>query len=205
VHQIEGGLYRRQGQAVTNFDRTLPAPRSDLARQLLKDPYAFDFLSRGDDARERELQRGLLRHLREFLLELGVGFAFVGSQHHLEVGGQDFFLDLLFYHLRLRCYVVLDLKVGEFQPEYSGKMNFYLSAVDDLLRHPDDQPSIGIILCKARNKVVVEYALRDTKKPIGVATYRLTAALPERLQDQLPTVQELEAELSAAPVGDDDA
>ena len=205
MHQIEGGLYRRQGQAVTNFDRTLPAPRSDLARQLLKDPYAFDFLSRGDDARERELQRGLLRHLREFLLELGVGFAFVGSQHHLEVGGQDFFLDLLFYHLRLRCYVVLDLKVGEFQPEYSGKMNFYLSAVDDLLRHPDDQPSIGIILCKARNKVVVEYALRDTKKPIGVATYRLTAALPERLQDQLPTVQELEAELSAAPVGDDDA
>ncbi len=156
-------------------------------------------------ARERELQRGLLRHLREFLLELGLGFAFVGSQHHLEVGGQDFYLDLLFYHLRLRCYVVLDLKVGEFQPEYTGKMNFYLSAVDDLLRHPDDQPSIGIILCKARNKVVVEYALRDTQKPIGVATYRLTAALPERLQDQLPTVQELEAELSAAPEGNGDA
>ena len=199
VHQIESGLYRRQGRALTNFPRTLPAPQSELAEQLLKDPYTFDFLALGDEARERDLERGLLRHLREFLLELGVGFAFVGSQHHLEVGGEDFYLDLLFYHLRLRCYVVIDLKIGDFRPEDSGKMNFYLSAVDDLVRGPDDQPSFGIILCKARNKVIVEYALRDARKPIGVATYQLTSALPERFRDQLPTIEELEAELHALP------
>ena len=134
-------------------------------------------------------------HIRQFLLELGVGFAFVGSQHHLEVGGQDSCLGLLFYHLRLRCYLVIDLKVSEFQPEFAGKMNFYLSAVDEQLRHKDDQPSIGSILCKTKNKVIVEYTLRDTNKPVGVSTYQLTESLPKGLKGSLPTVEELEAEL----------
>lgn len=195
VHQIESGLRQRQGRAVTNFDRTLPPPQSELAQQLLKDPYSFDFLSLGGQMLERDLERGLLEHIRKFLLELGVGFGFVGSQYPLEVGGQDFYLDLLFYHLRLRCFVVIELKISEFQPEFAGKMNFYLSAVDDLLRHPDDQPSIGIILCKNKNKVIVEYALRDANKPMGVSTYQLTESLPKQLKGNLPTVEELEAEL----------
>ena len=169
VHQIESDLYARQGGALTNFDRTLPAPQSELAGQLLKDPYTLDFLTLSADARERELHRGLVGHIRDFMLELGVGFAFVGSQYHLEVGGRDFYLDLLFYHLRLRAFVVVDLKVAEFEPEFAGKMSFYLSAVDDLLRHAADHPSIGIVLCKSRNRVIVEYALRVTTKPIGVA------------------------------------
>jgi predicted nuclease of restriction endonuclease-like (RecB) superfamily len=195
VHQIESQIYQRQGKALTNFAQTLPAPQSELAQQLLKDPYTFDFLTLGDAALERDLERGLLAHLREFLLELGIGFAFVGSQQHLEVGGQDFYLDLLFYHLRLRCFVVIDLKISEFQPEFVGKMNFYLSAVDDILKHPNDQPSIGIILCKTRNNVIVEYALRDTNKPMGVSTYQLTESLPKQLKGSLPTIEELEAEL----------
>jgi predicted nuclease of restriction endonuclease-like (RecB) superfamily len=195
VHQIESGLYRRQGKALTNFSRTLPAPQSELAQQVIKDPYNFEFLTLAEEARERQLERALIDHLRDFLLELGVGFAFVGSQYALEVGGQEFRLDLLFYHLRLRAFVVIEVKVVDFQPEFSGKMNFYLSAVDDLLRHPDDQPSIGIILCKSKNKVVAEYALRDIRKPVGIADYRLTEALPKRLQGSLPTVEELEAEL----------
>ena len=203
VHQIESGLYRRQGKALTNFDRTLPAPQSELAQQILKDPYSFDFLTLGPDAQERDLERGLLSHIRDFLLELGIGFAFVGSQYHMEVGGQDYYLDLLFYHLQLRCYVVIDLKVSEFQPEFAGKMNFYLSAADDLLRHPTDQPSVGIILCKAKNKIIVEYALRDTHKPIGVSAYQLTESLPKQLQGSLPTIEELEAELQAASVPSD--
>jgi predicted nuclease of restriction endonuclease-like (RecB) superfamily len=145
VHQIESNLYERQGKALTNFSRTLPAPQSELAQQLIKDPYNFDFLALSPDLLERDLERGLLDHLRSLILELGKGFAFVGSQYHLDVGGQDFYLDLLFYHLRLRCFVVFDLKIEEFEPEFSGKMNFYLSAVDDQLRHADDQPSIGII------------------------------------------------------------
>jgi len=200
--QIESNVYRRQGKATTNFERTLPAPQSDLARQLLKDPYNFDFLTLGQETHERDLERGLIEHIREFLLELGVGFAFVGSQYHIEVGGQDFYLDLLFYHLRLRAYVVIELKVTEFKPEYAGKMNFYLSAVDDLLRHKQDQPSIGIILCKTKNKVVAEYALRDTQKPIGVSSFQLTELLPEKLQGNLPTIEELEAELSGMPTED---
>ncbi len=196
LHQIESRLYERQGQATTNFRTTLPPPQSDLAQQALKDPYTFDFLTLGDAAHERDLERGLTDHIRAFLLELGVGFAYVGSQYHLEVGGQDYYIDLLFYHLKLRCYFVLDLKATEFRPEDAGKMNFYLSAADDLLRHPDDQPSIGLILCKSRNKVVAEYALRDMSKPIGVSAYQLTEALPERLQGSLPTIEELEATLS---------
>jgi len=200
VHQIESGLYRRQGKATTNFDRTLPQPQSELAQQLLKDPYNFDFLSLGKDALERDLERALIDHIRDFLLELGVGFAFVGSQYHLEVGGQDFYVDLLFYHLRLRCYVVVDLKMSDFQPEFLGKMNFYLSAADDLLRHPDDQPSIGIILCKSKNQAIAEYALRDLNKPIGVSAYQLQSALPEQLKSSLPTIEELEDVLETVSV-----
>ena len=196
VHQIDSRLYQRQGKALTNFQRTLPAPQSDLAQQIVKDPYSFEFLSLSTEMQERDLERGLLEHLRLFILELGKGFAFVGSQYHLEVGGQDYYLDLLFYHLRLRCFVVFELKIEEFKPEFAGKMNFYLSAVDDQLKHADDQPSIGIILCKGRNAVVVEYALRDTSKPMGVAEYRLTpaAALPARLRRELPTTGDLAGE-----------
>ena len=195
VHQIELDLYGREGRAVTNFAETLPPAQSDLAQQVLKDPYVFDFLTLTDEARERELERGLLEHLRDFMLELGVGFAFVGSQYHLEVDGKDYYIDLLFYHLKLRAFVAIDLKVEEFKPEFAGKMNFYLSAVDDRLRRGDDQSSIGIILCKARDKVTVEYALRDTRKPIGVSKYRLTAALPRDLKSSLPTIKQLESEL----------
>jgi predicted nuclease of restriction endonuclease-like (RecB) superfamily len=200
VHPIESGLYHRQGKSVTNFDRTLPKPQSELAQQIIKYPYNFDFLSLGEAAQERDLEKALINHIRDFLLELGVGFAFVGSQYHLEIGGQDFYIDLLFYHLRLRWFVVIDLKIEEFKPEFSGKMNFYVSAVDDLLRHPSDQASIGMILCKSRNKTIVEYALRDMNKPIGVSTYQLRQALPENLQGSLPTVEHLEAELDAVSV-----
>jgi len=195
IAQIETRLHERQGKAVTNFERTLPAPASELARDILKDPYNFDFLGLHDKAVERDLERALLQHLRDFMLELGTGFAFVGSQYHLEVGGEDFYIDLLFYHLKLRCFVVIDLKMREFRPEDAGKMNFYLSAVDDLLRHPEDRPSIGLILCKTKNRLVVEYSLRDMNKPIGAATYQLTRTLPADLQESLPSVEELEAEL----------
>lgn len=194
AHQIESGLHRRQGKALTNFARTLPPPQSDLAQELVKDPYSFDFLALGPAMSERELEQGLLEHLRSLILELGKGFAFVGSQHHLEVGGQDYYLDLLFYHLRLRCFVVVELKIEEFKPEFAGKMNFYLSAVDNQLRHESDGPSIGIILCKGKNEVIVEYALRDSTKPMGVAEYRLSAALPEPFQGELPTEAEFAQE-----------
>jgi predicted nuclease of restriction endonuclease-like (RecB) superfamily len=197
--QIESSLHARQGKVVSNFQRTVPEPRSDLVRQALKDPYVFDFLDLGPSAQERDLERALVRHIRSFLLELGVGFAFVGSQYHLEVGGEDFFIDLLFYHLRLRCFVVVDLKMEAFEPEYAGKMNFYLAAVDDLLRHRDDAPSIGLLLCKGKNRIIVEYALRDTGAPIGVAEWQLTRALPTDLSPNLPTVETLELELVATP------
>lgn len=197
--QVESDLYRRQGKALTNFASTLPVPQSDLAQQVLKDPYNFDFLGLGQEASERDLEQTLVLHVRKFLLELGVGFAFVGQQYHLEVGDQDFYIDLLFYHLKLRCYVVIELKAVEFQPEFAGKINFYLSAVDDLLRHPDDKPSIGIILCKSKNRVVAEYSLRDTNKPIGVSSYELTEALPESLRGSLPSIEELESELETIP------
>jgi len=196
VHQIESGLYRRMGGAITNFDRALPPPQSDLANQLLKDPYHLDFLDVTSSVQERELERALVERIREFLLELGVGFAFVGSQYHLEVDGDDYYIDLLFYHLKLRCYVVIDLKVTEFQPEFSGKMNFYISAVDDLLRHPEDRSTIGIILCKGKKKTAVEYALRDVNRPIGVSTYQLKDSLPKALEESLPTVEQLEMELN---------
>lgn len=200
LHWIDSDLYARQGRAVTNFAATLPAPQSDLASEIIKDPYNFDFLTLRRGAAERELEQGLLGHIRKFLLELGAGFAFVGQQVHLEVDGEDFYLDLLFYHLRLRCYIVIDLKVQPFKPEFAGKMNFYLSAVDDLLRHPDDKPSIGLILCKTRSKVIAEYALRDLVKPVGVARYvtKLTESLPKPLRGSLPTVKQIEAELKEA-------
>lgn len=193
--QIESGLYHRQGRAITNFEKTLPSPQSDLAQQLIKDPYNFDFLSLTQEAQERDLEQGLLAHLRQFLIELGVGFAFVGSQVPLEVGGDDFRIDLLFYHLKLRCFVVIDLKMTPFKPEYAGKMNFYLSAVDDMLRHPDDQPSIGLILCKTKNRLVAEYTVRDIAKPLGIAEFRHLEQLPEQLQGTLPTIEQIEAEL----------
>jgi predicted nuclease of restriction endonuclease-like (RecB) superfamily len=201
--QIESQLYQRQGQAVSNFETTLPPDRSDLVTATLKDPYLFDFLSLGTEAQERELENALVQHIEKFLLELGAGFAFVGKQFPLEVGGQDFRLDLLFYHLKLRCYVVIELKVDEFKPEYAGKLNFYLSAVDDLLRHPSDEPTIGILLCRSKNGVVAEYALRDISKPMGVAewTQALTKSLPDPFQSKLPSIEELEAELGAIELG----
>lgn len=198
VHQIESGRLHRQAKAVANFDRTLPGPQSDLARDITKDPYNFDFLTLGDDAHERDLERGLLDHLRQFLLDLGVGFAFVGNQYRLAVSDQEFYIDLLFYHLRLRAYVVIDLKMRSLEPEFAGKMNFYLSAVNDILRHPDDEPSIGLILCKTKDRFVAEYALRDINKPIGISEYRLAESLPEKLKGSLPTIEELESELGAA-------
>ena len=206
-HQIETRLIARQGQAITNFARTLPPPQSDLAQQTLKDPYNFDFLTLGEDARERHLEAGLQQHIREFLLEMGAGFAFVGAQYPVTVGDQEFFIDLLFYHLNLRCFVVIDLKMRAFEPEFAGKMNFYLSAVDDLLRREGDAPSIGIILCKTKNAAVAEYALRGMSKPIGVAehlTSELTRALPEGLQSDLPTIEDLEAEIADVPFPGDE-
>lgn len=196
--QIEQKLHARQGKAITNFAKTLPAPNSDLAQQVLKDPYIFDFLTLAKDAQERDLEQGLIDHVQKFLVELGVGFAFVGRQVHLRVGDQDFYLDLLFYHLKLRCFFVVDLKVVPFVPEFAGKMNFYLSAVDAEMRHPTDAPTIGLLLCKGKNKLVVEYALRDVKKPIGVAEWetRIVESLPKELRGKLPSVAEIEAELA---------
>ena len=200
IHQLERGLYQRQGEALTNFQTTLPQPQSDLAQQVLRDPYNFDFLSLGKEAQERDLENALVRHIREFLLELGVGFAFVGSQFPIQVSGKEYRLDLLFYHFRLHCFVVIDLKTVEFEPEFSGKMNFYVSAVDDLMRNPQDNPTIGIVLCKTQNNTIVEYALRDVNKPIGVSTYQLRDALPESLKGNLPTIAELETQLNVLTV-----
>jgi predicted nuclease of restriction endonuclease-like (RecB) superfamily len=196
VAMIHSETHRRQGRAITNFDERLPAPQSDLARETLKDPYIFDFLTLEEPFHERELETDLLRQLERFLLELGRGFAFVGRQLHLEVGDGDFYVDLLFYHLKLRSFVVIDLKKGAFKPEYAGKMNFYLNVVDDHLRHESDAPSIGLILCQQRNRVVAEYTLRGVSKPIGISEYEITRALPPSLRSALPSVEELEAELT---------
>jgi predicted nuclease of restriction endonuclease-like (RecB) superfamily len=195
--QIEGRAHERLGKALTNFKATLPPPDSDMAAQVFKDPYLFDFLGTADPRREREVEQALIDHIQHFLLELGAGFAFVGRQVSLEVGDQGFFIDLLFYHLHLRCYVVVELKATAFKPEHAGKMNFYLSAVDDLLKHQDDRPSIGLLLCRSRNRVQVEYALRSIRKPIGVAQWetRLVKSLPKELKGSLPSIEELEAEL----------
>jgi predicted nuclease of restriction endonuclease-like (RecB) superfamily len=197
--QIESGLYQRQGKAITNFVATLPPPQSDLAQESLKDPYLFDFLTLHEDAVERDLEQGLTDHVQKFLLELGAGFAFVGRQVPITVGDEDDFLDLLFYHLKLRCFVVIDLKMKKFTPADAGQMNYYLSAVDDLMRHPTDQPTIGLILCKSKERIKAEYALRDINKPIGVAEWqtKLVESLPEPLKGSLPSIEEIEAEFES--------
>jgi predicted nuclease of restriction endonuclease-like (RecB) superfamily len=204
-HWIESDVYSRQGEAVTNFSNALPPPQSDLAKEIVRDPYNFDFLTLREPIAERELEEGLLAHIRKFLLELGSGFAFVGQQVHLVVDGEDFYIDLLFYHLKLRCYVIVDLKATGFKPEYAGKMNFYLSAVDDLLRHPDDKMSLGLILCKTRSKIVAEYALRNLRSPMSIAHYttKLVASLPAEFKDSLPSPEEIEAELKIGQVEKD--
>jgi predicted nuclease of restriction endonuclease-like (RecB) superfamily len=194
--QIETDLYSRQGKAISNFAATLPKPQSDLAQQSLKDPYLFDFLTLHDEAIERDLETGLVDHIQRFLVELGAGFAFVGRQVPISVGDDDDYLDLLFYHLKLRCFVVIDLKMKKFSPADAGQMNYYLSAVDSLMKHPTDAPSMGLILCKTRDRVRAEYALRDINKPIGVAEWqtKLVHSLPESLKGSLPSIEELEAE-----------
>ncbi|ELS00222.1 YhcG family protein [Gloeocapsa sp. PCC 73106] len=194
--QIENQLHLRYGEAPSNFAKTLPSPQSDLVQQTIKDPYIFDFLTLADDAHERELEKGLVNHIRDFMLELGVGFAFVGNQYKITVADKDYYIDLLFYHLQLRCFVVIELKARSFIPEYAGKLNFYLSAIDDLLRYETDNPSIGIILCKSHDKITAEYALRDINKPIGIAEWQtqLVKSLPDNLKDSLPTIEELEEE-----------
>ncbi|MCF8015976.1 MAG: PDDEXK nuclease domain-containing protein [Chromatiaceae bacterium] len=196
--QIKNRAHERQGAAVTNFSTTLPQLHAALAQGLLKDPYLFDFLTLDEPFRERELETGLLTHIQKFLIELGRGFAFVGRQYRLEVSDREFYLDLLFFHLHLRCFVVVDLKKGDFKPEYAGKMNFYCSVVDDQLRHQEDAPTIGLILCQTKDRILAEYALRDINKPIGVADYELTRALPAELESSLPSIDDIETELSSS-------
>jgi len=196
--QIESKLFERQTtkEKIDNFNLTLPSPQSDLVREVLKDPYKLDFLGVGDEAQEREIEKGLVKHITHFLLELGKGFAFVGQQYHVEVGNEDYYIDLLFYHIKLKCYVVIELKAGKFKPEYAGKLNFYLSAVDDNLKEESDNPSIGIILCKTKDKLTAEYALRNLASPISVNEYMLVESIPENMKTSLPTIEELEAELA---------
>ncbi|KWI92388.1 hypothetical protein WM08_08280 [Burkholderia ubonensis] len=193
--QIDTQAHTRAGSAVTNFDARLPPPQSDLAREALKDPYVFDFLGLTEDAQERDIEQALTRHITRFLLELGAGFAFVGRQYRLEVGGDEFFIDLLFYHLKLRCYVVVELKATPFRPDYAGQLNFYLSAIDAQLRAPEDQPTIGLLLCRERNRLVAEYALRGMANPMGVAEYQLLRQIPKSLESGLPSIDRIEAEL----------
>jgi predicted nuclease of restriction endonuclease-like (RecB) superfamily len=195
VHQMESGLYKRKGKALTNFEYTLPKPQSDLANELLKNPYHFDFLMLGPEASEKELEDALLTHLTKFLLELGAGFAFLGRQYKMTVEDKDYELDLLFYHIRLRCHIVIELKIDDFKPEYAGKLNFYLSAADAQLKTKEDQPSIGLLLCKKAGKLTVEYSLKDIGKPIGVSEYKLTEKIPAGLKGKLPTIKEIEREL----------
>lgn len=195
THQIESGLYLREGKAVTNFQSTLPAPHSDLARQMLKDPYHFDFLMLKERHDEQELENALIEHITRFLLELGAGFSYIGRQYKLEVDGDEFFIDLLFYHVRLHCYIVVELKTVKFKPEFAGKLNFYISAVDEILKAEQDHPTIGILICKSKKDTVVEYALRNINKPIGVSEYTITQNLPEELKSSLPSIEEIEAEL----------
>ena len=196
---IETRLLERTGKAVTNFGQRLPAPQSDLAIESLKDPYRFDFLGLGEQAQERDIENALVQHVTDFLLELGAGFAFVGRQVLLDVGGEEFFIDLLFYHLKLRCYVVIELKTGKFKPEHLVQLGFYLSAVDLQLKHAQDNPSIGLLLCKSKNKVVAEYALGDKSQPMGIAEYKLVESLPQELQTSLPSIEQIERELANTP------
>ena len=194
AHQIESGLYQRQvlAEKVSNFENRLPSPQSELAVQTMKDPYIFDFIPFKADMVERDIEQALVKDVTKLLLELGTGFAFLGNQYHLNVGGDDFYIDLLFYNLNLRCYVVIELKTGEFKPEYAGQLNFYLSAVDGILKKEQDNPSIGLLLCKSKNDVVAEYSLKDMSKPIGVSAYQITSNLPEELEHQLPSVEDIQ-------------
>lgn len=194
VHQIESGLYQRQALAekVSNFEQRLPSSQSELAVQTMKDPYIFDFIPFNEDMAERDIEQALVQDVTKLLLELGTGFAFLGNQYHLNVGGDDFYIDLLFYNLNLRCYVVIELKTGDFKPEYAGKLNFYLSAVDGILKKPEDNPSIGLLLCKNKNNLVAEYSLKDMTKPIGVSEYKVTNILPTELEQQFPSVEDLQ-------------
>ena len=194
VHQIESGMYQRQvlAEKVSNFESRLPSPQSELAVQTMKDPYIFDFIPFKEDMIERDIEQALVKDVTKLLLELGTGFAFLGNQYHLNVGGDDFYIDLLFYNLNLRCYVVIELKTGEFKPEYAGQLNFYLSAVDGILKKGQDNPSIGLLLCKSKNDLVAEYSLKDMSKPIGVSAYQITSNLPEELERQLPSVEDIQ-------------
>ena len=195
THHIESKLHLREGRAINNFAATLPEPESDLAKQLLRDPYNFDFLTLTERHNERELEDGLIEHITKFLLELGAGFAYVGRQYKIEVDGDEYSIDLLFYHLRLHCYVVIDLKVVKFKPEFAGKLNFYVSAVDSQIRTEGDAATIGILICKSKSDIKVEYSLRDLNKPIGVSEYQITQNLPEQLRSSLPSIEQIEAEV----------
>jgi len=190
AHMISGARRERQGKSLTNFQAVLPPPGSDMAEQVLHDPYNFDFLTLTDPVRERALERGLLIHLRDLLLELGRGFAFIGSQVALPVGDQTFYVDLLFYHVRLHCYFVIELKTGEFKPEYAGKLNFYLSAVDGIMKTDRDDPTIGLLLCETRSEAIVELSFKDVQKPIGVSTYTVTRELPKALEEEIPSIED---------------
>lgn len=196
IHQIESNLFQRQGGAITNFKEKLPDAHSDLALQILKDPYCFDFLTLTEDYNEKELENSLIENITHFLLELGQGFSFIGKQFKLEIGDKDFYIDLLFYHVKLHCYVVVELKAKDFKPEYAGKLNFYISAVDDLLAEKGiDKPTIGILICKSKDNMIVEYSLKNIEKPIGISEYTLTKFLPEDMKAVLPSIEEIEAEL----------
>jgi len=195
LHQIESGLYERGGKAINNFEAKLPSPQSDLAKAILKDPYSFDFLSLTEKHNERELENGLMKHITHFLLELGRGFSFVGRQYRLVVGGDEFFIDLLFYHIKLKCYVVVELKTVKFKPDFAGQLNFYVSAIDGELREKEDNPTLGILICKSKNNTVVEYALQNINSPIGVSEYQLVSKLPKEFKSSLPSIEAIESEL----------
>ncbi len=195
VHQIESNLYERNGKALTNFENTIPPIQSDLAKEITKDPYNFDFITLTNDYQEKELEDALTQNITNFLLELGSGFAFVGRQYKLNVGGDEFKIDLLFYHIKLKCYVVVELKATSFKPEHAGKLSFYTSAIDGELKNSDDNPTIGILICKSKNNTVVEYALKDINKPLGISEYQLTEILPKEFKSSLPSIEEIEAKL----------
>ncbi len=196
THHIESNLFKREGKAITNFEATLPVPQSDLAKETLKDPYNFDFLTLTEKHNEKELENALISHVTKFLLELGAGFSYIGQQYRLEISGDEFYIDLLFYHVKLHCYVVVELKAVKFKPEFAGKLNFYVSAVDGILKSERDTSTIGILICKSKNDTVVEYALKDISKPIGVSEYIITKNLPDEFKSSLPSIEEIEAELS---------
>ena len=198
VHQIDTKLYERQAIAtkISNFEKRLPSPQSELAYQTMKDPYVFDFISLKEDMLEKDLESELIKKITSLLLELGTGFAFVGNQYHINIGGDDFYIDLLFYNINLRCYVVIELKTGDFKPEYAGKLNFYLSAIDDILKKDDDKPTIGLLLCQSKNNIIAEYSLRDISKPMGVSEYKITGSLPKDLENQLPSIEDIQKRIS---------